>query len=154
MLVGGDPAGFWADRDTEVVIQRIKGYIGYAPNISEEIISAGTLESWAAYLAILKVDKEQAVDGAAQMDPFNEPDRPYLWRESDKDAVLVSAAGGVGSVTFSLRPSGVGRIWRINMKLNVKLSRRETLNLLVNYTDDGNYNNASFWFQIWSWVRY
>ncbi len=137
-----------------MVVQRIKGYFGYAPNISEEIISQGTLESWAAYPGIIKLDEAQAIDGSAVYDPFNDPNMPWLVREADKDAVLVSATGGVGPVTFSLRPSGVGRIWQINKALNVKLTAREHLAFIMNYTDDGNYDNASFWFAFYLWVRY
>ncbi len=155
ITLGGDPPTFWANRDTPVLITRIKGYFGYMPNINEETLVAGTLQSWAGYLGIIKRDELLGGDGPANADPFNDPNAKWLWRRNDKDAITISVNAGVpGAVTFSMRPSGIGRIFEINQRLNVKISARENLMAVVNYTDDGTIDNASFWFAFWLWCRY
>ncbi len=155
MSKAGEPVGFWTNRDTPVLIQRIKGQVAYLPNISEETLVSGTLQSWAAYPGLLRLDTDQSTEGAAVTDCFSDPNRPWLWRGIDKDAITISAAGGSpGPVTFSMRPSGIGRVWDINAKLNVLLSARQNLMLIMNYTDDGTIDNASFWFHFYMWLRY
>ncbi len=133
----------------------MKGYVGYTPNISEETLVAGTQQSFAAYPGIIRLDSDQSFDGVAVTDPFNDPNRSWLWREVDKDNILISVNAGVpGPVTFSMRPSGVGRVWQINRKVNIKLTARQSLLLVMNYTDDGTIDNASFWFMFYLWLRY
>jgi len=151
---GGSPTNWFTDLDHEVIVDRIKGYIGYVPNANEKTFAAADFESWAGYPAILRLDKDRAADGTAEYDPFNDPDRGWLWQPiPDKGNFQVAAAGLTGIGMNYLKPT-LGHLWKINITPCVKLTQRQDLVCALNYTADGVWSNSSWWFAFYMWIRY
>ncbi len=154
----GAPSNWWLNRETEVAITRIRGYVGYTPNLNEENVSPGTpngyFQSWAAYCGLVRVDQDQAGNGVATCDPFNDPDFPWCWIGTDKGVILLPDSVS-SSVTFwnGMGPAP-GRVWNINMELQMVLSLRQRLIFCMNYTDDGAIDNSSWFGALFLDVRY
>ncbi len=151
-ITSGNPADWWKERDKEVVVSKIEGVLIYVPNLNEETGASAELESWSAYAGIIRVDVEQAGNALAQMDPFNEPDRPYIWKGQDKGGYVIPATGALTDIMFPF--GGAGHLWRINLRPNIKLSQRERLIVTMNYTADGDVLNSSWRGAFWTHVRY
>ena len=139
----GQNAEFLQDHG-ELYVRRIQGYLAWYPNLNAFSMVTGTVQAAAMYAGIVTTSRLAFEAGVVSVgDVYLQPDHPWLWTGRQK-FLLMSPA----NMTATLGPGAISRCpmgWQLNWRGNRKIETDLPLALVMNYTDDGQLDAGSFW---------